>query len=422
MVYDIVIIGGGASGMMCAISAAQTSPGTKIVLLEKNDRLGRKLAITGHGRCNITNSAPLRETLNKYGKGESKFLKHSFYNLKNEDLLNIFREKGLEFKVEGNNRVFPITEKSQSVINVLKSYLSDLNVEIKLNFDVESVEKDSDLFLIKSKDNVIKSRSLVLATGGLTYPNTGSTGDGYRFASNLSHHISAIKPAACGFIINDNNLIKLKGLSFENLKVSFRDMSGKNIERCGDMLISHNGLTGPVIINLSNELMNNQDFDMLNGIKDFKKTDIFIDFAPDSNREELKNGIINTQDNKKEIHNYLNNYLPNNFSKYFLDTIGVDRTVTLSNLSKKDRNKIIEGLKSFKLTVDNIAIKSAYITLGGIELDEINPKTLESKLVDGLYFAGEILDVCGPTGGYNLMIAFTTAYLAGQSVARSVNS
>ncbi len=422
MLYDIAIIGGGASGMMASISASLAND-LKVVILEKNDSLGCKLLITGQGRCNITNSNSIKETLKKYSKDEAKFLKHSFYNLNNEELLDIFRTKGLEFKEEENRRVFPVTDKAQSVLEVLKSYLKENNVDICYNFNVCDVKINKDnLFIIKSENNnFITSKKLIIATGGATYPLTGSTGDGCRIAQKFNHHIITLKPGTFSFIIDDNAFLSHKGLSFSDVKLSFKNTKKQKIESRGDILISHNGLTGPAVLNLSNDLIKDQDYDLLHNRSNFKNVDITIDFLPDIKMETINEDFINNATSKKELHNYLKKYLPNNFIKYFLDKISIDSNITLANLKKKDRNKIVENIKSFPLTINGIMDKNAFLTVGGVDLDDIDSKTLESRIVDGLYFSGETLNLCGPTGGYNLMIAFTTGYLAGQSASLSLN-
>ena len=422
MLYDIAIIGGGASGMMASISASLAND-LKVVILEKNDSLGCKLLITGQGRCNITNSNSIKETLKKYSKDEAKFLKHSFYNLNNEELLDIFRTKGLEFKEEENRRVFPVTDKAQSVLEVLKSYLKENNVDICYNFNVCDVKINKDnLFIIKSENNnFITSKKLIIATGGATYPLTGSTGDGCQIAQKLNHNIITLKPGTFSFIIDDNDLISHQGLSFSDVKLSFKNTKNQKFESIGDVLISHNGLTGPAVLNLSNDLIKDQDYDLLNNRSNFKKVDMTIDFLPDIKMETINEDFINNATSKKELHNYLKKYLPNNFIKYFLDKISIDSNITLANLKKKDRNKIVENIKSFPLTINGIMDKNAFLTVGGVDLDDIDSKTLESRIVDGLYFSGETLNLCGPTGGYNLMIAFTTGYLAGQSASLSLN-
>lgn len=419
MKYDIAIIGGGPSGILAGIRAANYNPNIRIVIIEKNSRLGKKLSITGQGRCNITNNTPIRETLKKYSKKDSKFIKHAFYSLKNDELLDIFRNKGLEFKVEDNGRVFPITDSAESVVNVLKEYISDLNIDLKLNNKVLDVLKDGDEFLIKTDKSNFTSKKLIISTGGITYPHTGSTGEGYKFAKNLGHSIETIKPGLFPFIVNDSNLTSLSGLSFKNIKVSFK-YNNKTIEEKGDLLISNTGITGPVIINISREFIKLEDYDLLNNKKNFNKEIIFLDFIPSLSREEIKDDFIKNSQTKKEVHNYLRKYLPNKFTFYFLNKLNINLDTKMNNLNKSNRNKIVENLKSFPIEIDGIIDKAGFVTVGGISLNEISPKTMESKLIPGLYFSGEILDICGPTGGYNLQIAFTTGSLAGESASKSI--
>lgn len=419
MKYDIAIIGGGPSGILAGIRAANYNPNIRIVIIEKNSRLGKKLSITGQGRCNITNNTPIRETLKKYSKKDSKFIKHAFYSLKNDELLDIFRNKGLEFKVEDNGRVFPITDSAESVVNVLKEYISDLNIDLKLNNKVLDVLKDGDEFLIKTDKSNFTSKKLIISTGGITYPHTGSTGGGYKFAKNLGHSIETIKPGLFPFIVNDSNLTSLSGLSFKNIKVSFK-YNNKTIEEKGDLLISNTGITGPVIINISREFIKLEDYDLLNNKKNFNKEIIFLDFIPSLSREEIKDDFIKNSQTKKEVHNYLRKYLPNKFTFYFLNKLNINLDTKMNNLNKSNRNKIVENLKSFPIEIDGIIDKAGFVTVGGISLNEISPKTMESKLIPGLYFSGEILDICGPTGGYNLQIAFTTGSLAGESASKSI--
>lgn len=420
MKYDIIIIGGGPGGMMSGIKAKQSDE--KILIVEKNNRLGKKLSITGHGRCNITNYKPVNEILKKYDDKERKFIKHSLYSLRNDELLDLFKNKGLDFKVEDNNRVFPATDNAESVVNILVRYINDLNIHVKLNSEVTDVSVDEDGFNVKTSDDLLKSDRLIVATGGYTYQNTGSTGFGYEIAKKLGHHISEIKPGHFPFIINDSDLRKLKGLSFDNVKVSFKNNENKKIIEEGSLLITHNGITGPVIINLSKEFIRNQDYNLLKNQNTFKKEKISIDFIPSMNREKLKDDMIDNSNTNQEIHNYLRRYLPNRFIKYFLNKISIDSSIRMNSLNRKDRNRIINSLKDFELTVDNIIEKASFITVGGVKLNEINSKTMESKIVPGLYFAGELLDITGPTGGYNLQIAFTTGNLAGISASESLNS
>lgn len=292
----------------------------------------------------------------------------------------------------------------------------DLNIEISLNTNVQDIKKLDNKFQILTNKETIISNKLIIATGGITYQHTGSTGDGYKFAKECGHSISQIKPALTSFIIDDKQLTKLSGITFQDVSVSFKD-NKKRIQTKGDILINHQGLTGPAILNLTNKLMDIQDYDLLTNKTQFQETIISIDFQPNLTEEELNQKII--KDSPKygttKIKNYMKYYLINSFIDSFLNKIGVSANKTISNLTKKDKNSIIQNLKHFQITVKDVDIKTAKLTLGGVNSKEINPKTLESKIVPNLYFAGEILEPVGPTGGYNLQIAFSTGYLVGKS-------
>lgn len=414
MSYDIAIIGGGPAGMMAAITSMQTNGNLKVVILDKNDTLGKKLLITGGGRCNITNSSPITKHINYHQ--QKNFLKPALHSLNNESLINFFKDNGLNFKEEENGRIFPTTDTASSILDTLKDLILDLNIEISLNTEVKYIKKVDDKFQIHTDKETITSNKLIIATGGITYPHTGSTGDGYKFAKEFNHTISQIKPALTSFIINDKNLTKLAGITFQDVAISFKDKK-KRIQTKGDILINHQGLTGPAVLNLTNKIMDLQDYDLLNNKTEFQKTIISIDFQPNLTEEELNQKIIN--DSPKygttKIKNYMKYYLINSFIDSFLNKIGVSANKTISNLTKKDKNLIIQNLKHFQLTVNDVDIKTAKLTLGGVNSKEINSKTLESKLISNLYFVGELLEPVGPTGGYNLQIAFSTGYLAGKS-------
>lgn len=436
--YKIAIIGGGPSGMIAAIKAAQDlGSGEDIVLIEKNDSLGEKLLLTGGGRCNIVNNTPLNEQIKYYNKNKN-FIKHALYTLPPEKILNIFEEEGLSFHEEDKKRVFPDDEDSEVILDVLEEYLDDLEVNISLECEViaESIEHELDenlnpIFTFELNNNEINEKEsfstqkLIVATGGFTYQNTGSSGDGYKIAKNMNHSISQIKPGIVSFEVEDFLLTTLSGLVLENVEVSFKDKKKKIKER-GDILISHNGLTGPAIINISNKLLEKSDYDLLRENKEDNqlfKNSINIDLCPDLTEEDIKDKITKDTPNNgtTKIKNYLKEFLPNNFIDYFLMTIGVSSNKTMASITKKDKNKISQTLKGINFEIEDLMIDTAKVTIGGVKSDEINSKTLESKLVDGLYFVGELLEMAGPTGGYNLEIAFSTGYLAGQEAAKSLN-
>jgi predicted Rossmann fold flavoprotein len=404
--YKIAIIGGGPAGMAAAIAIGNTINHwmKEIVLIEKTN-LGEKLLLTGGGRANIANSKPIKEQLLKFNE-DRNFLKHSFYSFNNEDLLNIFKLKGLKFREEENGKYFPIIGGAQTILKILKEYLNETGVEIKLNNRVESITKEDDYFIIKIKDkNDIVASKVILSTGGKSYPETGSTGDGYKIAKNFKHQISTIKPGLVPFKVNEEELQKLSGIKLEDVEVSFENCENKVR---GNILISHFGLSGPAILDLSNYYNNN--------------TAVLIDLIPSMNHYDLNMKIIDDSSSKGKISlkNYLKLHLKNRFISYFLKVIDIDENEKLGNLSKKDRLIIVNNLKQLKINVNGIlSYKTAMITCGGVKTNKINPKTMESKLVPGLFFAGELIEPSGLTGGYNLQMAFSTGFLAGKSAAKS---
>lgn len=402
--YEIAIVGGGPSGLMAAVAAL----GKNIVILEKNDSLASKLLLTGGGRCNITNNKPIKKLLNSFH--DKNFLKHSFYTLTNEKLISIFENQGLYFIEEDDNRIFPETEKSVDVLDTLTDYLED--VDIKYNFKVESIDKKDDKFIINED---IMASCVIIATGGITYPQTGSTGDGYYLTS---HEVSDIKYGLSPLITKDN-LKDYAGINLYNVSVSY-----KKSKIFGDVLITHQGLTGPAILNISNLISYDNDYNVLdnqNVVLDNVK--IAIDLTPDYTREELSEKfILDFQAKGKTLlKNYLKYLLTNSFIPLFLEKAGLDGEVKLANITKKDKNKLINSLKGLEFEIVGFMGELSKVTVGGIKIDDINSKTMESKLVDGLYFAGEVLEPVAYTGGYNLKIAFSTGYLAGMSASKSLD-
>lgn len=402
--YEIAIVGGGPSGLMAAVAAL----GKNIVILEKNDSLASKLLLTGGGRCNLTNNKPIKKLLNSFH--DKNFLKHSFYTLTNEKLISIFENQGLYFIEEDDNRIFPETEKAVDVLDTLTDYLED--VDIKYNFKVESIDKKDDKFIIN--DN-IKASSVIIATGGITYPQTGSTGDGYYLTS---HEVSDIKYGLSPLITRDD-LRDYAGINLYNVSVSY-----KKSEIFGDVLITHQGLTGPAILNISNLISYDNDYNLLdnkNIVLDNVR--IAIDLTPDYTRDELSEKfILDFQAKGKTLlKNYLKYLLTNSFIPLFLEKAGLDGEVKLANITKKDKNRLINSLKGLEFEIVGFMGELSKVTVGGIKIDDINSKTMESKLVDGLYFAGEVLEPFGYTGGYNLKIAFSTGYLAGMSASKSLD-
>lgn len=396
--YEIAVIGGGPAGIMAAIAASKNS--SNVIILEKNPKLGRKLLTTGGGRCNITNAKPIKKLLKFYP--QKNFLKHSFYTLTNEYLLSFFENKGLNFIEEDNNRIFPESEKSSDILKILTDYLED--VVISYNFEVKSISDD---FVINDK---IKADKIIIATGGITYPQTGCSIDNYFLTSQPLTDIKyGLVP-----LVTKKDLSSIAGVTLYDVVISY-----KKTKVQGNVLISHVGLTGPGIIDLSNDISESISYNLLENDDVDVDFEIAIDLCPESSREELQdkfNQDFQTK-GKTMIKNYLKLFLTNKFIDFFLDEINLDGETQLSRINKKSKNRLIENLKRFTFNITGFNDKLAKVTIGGIDLDSINPKTMESTVIPDLYFAGEVLNLHGPTGGYNLKIAFSTGYLAGLSAS-----
>lgn len=402
--YDIAIIGGGPAGMMAAIAAKNCN----VVILEKNQQLGRKLLLTGGGRCNITNNKPIKKLLNSFD--EKNFLKHAFYTLTNEKLLKLFEDKGLNFIEEDDNRVFPETEKSSDVLKIMEEYLE--GTDIIYNFDVNEITKSEDKFII---NNQIKSSKVIIATGGITYKETGSSGAGFKISD------SERTPIKFGLVplIANYHFENYAGITLYNISVGYGDKS-----YIGDVLITHKGLTGPAILNISNEISKDIDYDLLKNYNDVKLDNIRIslDLMPDINKEELLSKFSKDFQEKGKVllKNYLKYYLTNRFIPFFLDEAELDGEVKLANVLKEDKQKLVDGLKCLKLEIIGFNSLLSKVTIGGIKCSAIDSKTMESLDSKGLYYAGEVLEPAGLTGGYNLKIAFSTGYLAGLSASKTI--
>ena len=393
MDYDIAIIGGGPAGIMAAIASGKTS---NVILLEKNSTLGKKLLLTGGGRCNITNNKPPKKLLTFFDR--KNFLKTSFYTFTNENLFDLF---DFNFIEEDNNRVFPESEKSTDVLKGLEKHLD--NVEIRLNYEVTKITDD---FIINDE---IKAKKVIIATGGVTYPQTGCSIDNYSLIDEPKTKIKyGLAP-----LITKEDLSDIAGITLNDVECSYKKSKVR-----GNVLISHVGLTGPGIIDLSNEISKDIDYDILEDNCDIN-CQIAVDLIPDLTHEELKSKFESEflEKGKTQIKNYLKQLLTNNFIEYFLNRINVTPDTQLSRINKKSKNRLVENLKRFTFEIADFNKDLAKITIGGVDTKNINPKTMESKITPNLYFAGEILDLDGPTGGYNLKIAFSTGYLAGLSAS-----
>ena len=412
----VIVIGGGPAGMMSAITASQN--GNEVILLEKMERLGRKLLITGKGRCNITSSLPIQEFIQNI-PGNGQFLYSAFNNYTNTDIINFLKSEGLEVKEERGKRIFPITDKSLDVLKCFEKKLKALNVKIEYNAEVVSIKKDLDRFEVELKNGtILNSNKVIIATGGKSYPLTGSTGDGYKLAKQLGHTVTQIKPSLVPFEAYDKKTCKeLQGLSLKNVGIEFKDIEKNKViyEDFGEMLFTHFGVSGPTILSGSAHLVRYKNIDDL--LKN-KKIILKIDFKPALPEEKLDKRILRDFDEEKnkELKHSLDKLLPKKLIPVIIEKSGINPEKRVNEITKQERKNLASLLKSFELEISKFRpIEEAIITSGGIDIKEINPKTMESKIVPGLYFAGEIIDVDGYTGGFNLQIAYSTGFTAGQN-------
>lgn len=415
----VIVVGGGPAGMMSAIASAEKK--NEVIIIEKMNSLGRKLLITGKGRCNITSSLDMSEFI-KNIPGNGKFLYSAFQNYTNLDIINFLKNQGLQIKEERGNRVFPITDKSQDVLNCFIKKLKELHVKIIYNTEIKEILVDDTnntktvIGVKTNKDIIYNAEKVIIATGGKSYPLTGSTGDGYKMAENIGHHITKIEPSLVPLNILEVGICRnLQGLNLKNTKIKILDKeNGKTIyEDFGEMIFTHFGVSGPIILSSSAHLVRYKD------IKEkFRnnKIEILIDLKPALSEEKLDNRILRDFSNlrNKQFRNSLNDLLPHKLIDVIVSRSGINPEKRVNEINKNERKNLVNLLKNFNLTIKGFRpIEDAIITSGGIDVKEISPKTMESKLVDNLYFAGEIIDVDGYTGGFNLQIAYSTGYTAG---------
>ena len=412
----VVVIGGGPAGMMAAITASQN--GNQVTIVEKMQSLGRKLLITGKGRCNITSSLDMDEFI-KNTPGNGMFLYSCYKQFTNQDIISFLKEQGLEVKEERGNRIFPVTDKSLDVLKCFTNKIKELNIEIKYNTSVKKIiVGENKVTGVKTNKGELKADKVILATGGKSYPLTGSTGDGYELAKELGHTVTKIKPSLVPLEIHDKNLCKeLQGLSLRNINIQIKDIEkNKNIyEDFGEMLFTHFGVSGPTILSSSAHLVRYKDIE-----EKMRKRKIIltIDFKPALTEERLDNRILRDFDaqKNKQFKNSLDALLPQKLIPIIIEKSEINPNKKVNEVTKEERKKLVQMLKKFEIEIQKFRpIEEAIITSGGINIKEINPKTMESKIIKGLYFAGEIIDVDSYTGGFNLQIAYSTGYVAGLS-------
>ncbi len=404
--------------MMAAITAKQN--GNQVILLEKMKSLGRKLLITGKGRCNITSSLDINEFI-KNTPGNGKFLYSCYQNYTNQDVIGFLKEQGLEIKEERGNRVFPITDKSEDVLKCFTKKLKELQVEIKYHTQVTAilVERNKDMtkvVAVETNHGKMEAERVILATGGKSYPLTGSTGDGYELARELGHTITTIRPSLVPLESYDKNTCQqLQGLSLKNVGIKLQDKeTQKDIYKdFGEMLFTHFGVSGPTILSSSAHLVR---YKQIQGKLANQKIDLNIDLKPALTEEKLEERILRDfqEIKNKQFKNGLDKLLPQKLIPVIIEKSGIAPHKPIHEITKEERRKIVKLLKNFVIRIKDFRpIEEAIITSGGICIKEINPKTMQSKKIKGLYFAGELIDVDSYTGGFNLQIAYSTGYTAG---------
>lgn len=415
----VVVIGGGPAGMMAAITSAEN--GNDVTLLEKNKNLGKKLLITGKGRCNITSSLPMEDFI-KNTPGNGMFLYSAFNQFTNKDIIKFLNEQGLTVKEERGNRIFPTTDKAQDVLNCFERKLKSLkNVKIMYEMPISEilVNEENTVIGVKCQNKkVISADKVILATGGKSYPITGSTGDGYEMAKKLGHTITKIKPSLVPLETYEQELHQsLQGLSLRNIKIKLIDTSKNKLiyEDFGEMLFTHFGVSGPVILSASAHLVRYKKIDEL---LENKKIKLSIDLKPALTEEKLNDRILRDfeEQKNKSFKNSLDKLLPQKLIPVIIEYSGINPEKQVNSITKQERMVLVKLLKEFCVTIKNFRkIDDGIITAGGVSIKEVNPKTMESKIVSGLYFAGEILDVDSYTGGFNLQIAYSTGFVAGNN-------
>lgn len=404
---NVIVIGGGPAGMLAAISASEQ--GNKVIILEKMNSLGKKLCITGKGRCNITSSLPIDEFI-KNIPGNGRFLYSAFQNFTNQDILNLLNKQGLKTKEERGNRIFPITDRASDVLDALIAKLKKQNVKIITNTRVQDIIVENNKIKgVIANNKKYEADKVILATGGASYPTTGSNGDGYELAKKVGHTVTAIKPSLVALTAKTASqeiCKKLQGLSLKNVGIKIIKDNKEIYEDFGEMLFTHFGVSGPIVLSASAHLVRT----------DLKNVKMIIDLKPALSEEKLEERILRDfmEEKNKEFKNSLDKLLPKKMIPVIVEIMNLNKKV--NEIKKEERKKLVKLLKNFEIEIENFRpVEEAIVTAGGINTKEINPKTMESKLVKGLYFAGEIIDVDAYTGGFNLQIAYSTGYTAGMN-------
>lgn len=404
--FDVIVIGGGPSGLISAATAAVR--GKSVLLADKNKVLAKKLRITGKGRCNITNNADIQDLISNVSTNGT-FLYSAFYSFTNDDTVNLFNSLGVETKVERGGRVFPVSDNAHDVAEALVRYAKSNGVKFG-NFTVKDIviENNCVTGIVTDKNEKIMSSGVIVSTGGISYPATGSTGDGYKFASKAGHRVIEAKPSLVPLVVKEKWVSELMGLSLKNVEIKLKQSNKLIYSDFGEMLFTHFGVSGPLILSASAH------------IKDFSEIcDLYVDLKPALSIQQLDKRVQRDFEAcvNKNFSNALDELLPQKLIPVIIALSGIDPVTKVNQITKVQRARLVELVKNFRLTITGTRpVSEAIITSGGVCVNEINPSTMESKLVKGLYFTGEVIDVDAYTGGFNLQIAFSTGYLAGEHI------
>lgn len=409
MSKEIIVAGGGAAGMMAAVAAAEL--GCSVLLLERNEKLGKKLYITGKGRCNVTNACDTKELFEHMIKNP-KFMYSAVYTYDNFRVMDFFEKNGVPLKTERGGRVFPVSDHSSDVIRGLERALKRLNVKVKLGTRIASCEKIKDRFQLKdTSGNGYASDKLILATGGLSYPSTGSSGDGYLFAEAFGHTVISQSPGLVAMNTQEDYIPKLQGLSLKNVRAVISDEDKVLYDDFGELMFTHYGVSGPLMQRASS----------IAGSRLLKKAlKLRIDLKPALDRQQLDKRVLRDfeENHNKQFKNALNRLMPSKLIPVVIELSKIFPDKKVNEITKEERARLVDIMKGFPVTLISLrGFDEAVITRGGVNVKEMNPSTMESKLVEGLYFAGELIDVDALTGGFNLQIAWSSGYLAGMSAA-----
>jgi hypothetical protein len=407
--YDLIVVGGGAAGMMAAGIAANR--GKEVLLLEKNEQLGKKILITGKGRCNLTNDCGIEEIIKNF-PDNGKFLYSALYTFSNWQLKDFFNKLGVKTKVERGDRVFPVSDSARDVVEALKRFIKDAGVEVKLKTSVEKIiAENREVKGVKtSGGKEYYTSNVLIAVGGKSYPTTGSSGDGYTMAEDLGHNIRSVKPSLVPLKTKEEWVKELQGLNLRNVSATLMIDDKKKKEEFGEMLFTHFGVSGPIILTLSRDVV---DYLGKARIK------LRINLKPALSYEQLDNRLQRDFEeySRKQFKNSLGDLLPSKLIPVIINLSSISEDKEVNQITKEERQELVELLTNLEITIiGTMGFNLSIVTKGGVATDEINPSTMESKLVQGLYFAGEVIDVDAYTGGFNLQGAFSMGYLVGNNI------